>query len=179
MIRWLSKRLGHGLRYLLMIVLGTGLSIGLSYGTVRYLSKEMRQSSRPDAAQVRTVRHLRFCANELARLAGDYLERLPLDTKTPKPPVRQWIEQGFRPHLDELQRRIKEAPDLNQIPSFQALTAAADRAVIMANHPEDQELRRRTLQDIQTSTQDVQTYLAGLRGVPAGIEPPVAFHLPK
>lgn len=123
----LARQIGPTLRFLALTLLACLVSMGISYFTVRYLTRNLSAEDRVDAADIQRAQLLRSCSNELLKLVEGYLERAPDKDKAAKPVARRWIEQVFRPGINQLRLRLADDVILS-IPPGGGLLSAADLA---------------------------------------------------
>ncbi len=158
-------------RYILLVLLGFTISMGVAFGVVRYLTRDLSMVPGLDPMQVDQAAQLRHASNTLLQLFGAYLDEIALDAQALKPGARQWIARGFSPKLNEL-RNVLDNDALMELPPCRRLAAAAERAANMAAHPEDQALRRRTAEDILKAAQETEAYLVANNLTPYLTEAP-------
>ncbi len=135
------------------------LGMAISYGMVRFLTRGMTIVPTVEPESIYQARLLRAWSNELVELTGDYLQRLPSDVKAPSPGTRNWIERSFRPQMEDVRRRMAEVETWADLGAYRALSAAVDRTLAMAGHPNDTELRGLTAQEVVRAARAVEDYI--------------------
>jgi len=145
-------------RYMLLLTLSCLLSMIIAYALVRHLTRGQTVLRKVDPEAIQQARLLRRDTNQLVALANEYSQRLPQDTKAPAPATIQWIDGAFRPELNALRQRMDEEFPTDT-PLCRTLSATADRAAAMAAHPDDAELRRRALRDIEAAAARIEKHL--------------------
>ncbi len=152
--QWLARRLA----FFVLLLAGAATSMAVSYGVVRYLTRDLTLIAVTDPELVRTATLLRSWSNELVDVMTAYLERVPLEAAAPKPSAKQWAAGEFRDRVVSL-RQAMERQALWDLESYRRLRAAADRALSMVQHPADRELRRMVAKDITTAVATVEDHI--------------------
>lgn len=159
-------------RFILLVLLGLAVSMEISYGLVRHLTKGMSLNPAGDPVTIRKATILRNSSNELIRLMEEYLKGIPLAAGSPKPSVRQWIARSFMSRVTVLRGQLDDE-SLLYLPPYRELSAAVERLAAMAAHPEDVELRRRAVSMVLNAVLQTEQYIDSLKVSPYLPEPPV------
>lgn len=146
-------------RYILLLLLGFTVSMGIAFGVVRYMTIGVSVTPAIDPTAIDQAATLRHAANTLIQLTGAYLDEIPLDAEALKPGARQWIGRGFIPKLNELHDDLDD-DSLSELPPFRTLLSVAERLAAMAAHPEDRALRRRAATGVVKAAEEVEAYIA-------------------
>jgi hypothetical protein len=173
----ISQWLGGGVRYVLLMLLACSLSMGISFGLVRHFTRGLSVTESLDRRTLLQARLLRSYANELVDLTEDYLARIPFDVKAPKPQDLQWVRRDFQPRIEDLEERMNaelrpDAPAAINIAPFRGLRSAADRAMAMAGHPADPDLRRSAARDIVHAVESAEEAITQMKAASHLDEPP-------
>jgi len=153
--------LGSKLRYFITLLLGCVVSMAVSYGVVRYLSQGLTHDPVPESAEVRDAEQLRQFSNALLRLTAEYLNHLPQNVQAPSHGFRTWLEQDFRPRLNNLRRQMAGAPVSGE--ALTRLLAAADGVAKMTTHPAQGDLQREVLRKVREAAVAVEAQIAAVR----------------
>ena len=149
------------LRNMALLLMAFAMATGTSYAIVRYLAQEALQEKRIDPETMREAQLLRAHTNELIDLMNEYTEHLPPETPAPSPRTKSWIDQTFRPRIDDHRLRQGEGSPIDT-QAFINIIQATDTLATTAVHPADQHLRRRAASEIRNAAQTTQAHIEGL-----------------
>lgn len=156
----LARQMSPTPRFLALTLLACLLGMGISYFTVRYLTRNLSTETRVDAAEIQRAQLLRSCSNGLLKLVEDYLEQVPDKDKAAKPAARRWIEQVFRPGINQLRLRLAGDAVLLSPPGGGLLSATGLAATLRGRGGEAG--RRRLAGEALRASAAVERYIASL-----------------
>ena len=154
-IESIMNRFGALLRYFAALAVASTLCAAVSYGIVRYLTRDVDVYTRSDVNALREATELRESMNILAELTGEFMART--DSTEPTAAYATWRQRDFQPRLDALRDRLVHVPDAYE--SLVPLLRAADALHMTAAGQSDVVRRERTARTV------LEAILAGERRV--------------
>ena len=160
---------GTKLGYAVALVAAFLGSMVLSYGVVRYLSRQEEAGAAAFRGEVRDAGELRRFSNDLLELTAEYVRQVP--RAKPGRLVRgtDWIQSDFLPRANELRRHMIASTTTSGL--LTTLLRASDEVVLMAKSPDDNALRDRTLVAVRAASEAVEAHIAAIGADPGLSEP--------
>ncbi len=158
----------YWVRYFIVLFVCFVVAMTLSFYLVQYLVRDMKVNRIQQEITRLQGEQIRGHSNYLVDLTHQYLRSIP-DTNGPlSPRTREWLKMVYRPQLEDYNTTLL-AVSTPASRHVQQLRSAADRALIMALHPESATVRAQSLFAISEAVQGVETYL-GQQGYSANLQ---------
>lgn len=130
---------GGVVRDLAALAVAASICAGLSFGLVRYVTRDLSVYRRSDDRAMQEALALRTYSRTLAELSGEWFQRAAADGSSQA--FRTWLEREFQPRLNDLRQQIVHAGHAGE--AFEAIRRAADALNVSASTPQDESRRRR------------------------------------
>ncbi|MBP8129320.1 MAG: hypothetical protein KA184_07025 [Candidatus Hydrogenedentes bacterium] len=131
-------------RFLFLTFIGFAVAMSVSFLLARMQAGTSARSPVLAPANVEKAEQLRLLANELTSLAETYVDEIAKSERAVAPRARQWIGDDFEARLNSLRLQMGELAARYALPEteLRILENAAGRLRLMAQQPENLELRR-------------------------------------
>lgn len=150
--------LGTGLRYVVTVLVGTTLSMAIAYAAVRVLTRGTTFVGDTTTAEVQRGWDLRAAANELTRLANEFVDAVPTPATPLSDRAKTWLRSEYPNEMQALQTALSTEAMLDLAPARELLSACG-RLRALALHPDDAGLRGSVLNEIKSALDGADNYL--------------------
>jgi len=152
-----GKRLLRGLRFLALCLGVCLLAAGVSYGTVRYLTRNLHVVPTVAPHILEQSRILRSLNNELVLLCDQYVAWFESGDAPHKTSFKRWNEEVFQTGIAHLRMRLDVLPYEDN--TFRLLKNATERAATMSGHPGDRRLQEQALNAVRRCAESTEAFI--------------------
>lgn len=163
------NRLGRAVRYLAALAVATTVCAAVSFGIVRYITRDVTMVSHADERAVREATELRNHSRALAELSGQWFERASAGGESRA--LTMWLDKEFQPRLNDLRHRLVHVEYPGE--AARSLLRAAESLGLSTASPSDMSRRRIAASAILQALSDAERRVGALGVNPDALPPPV------